>query len=282
MGKKLELTEEQLQRCYKLHEKRIPYTKIGEELGVDRRIIAKTIKAKDQENLFDKLGDARRDVAAGYFNEHIKNLELLSRYLLEITIPPQMKNIPLIPVGGLEVALLTKYKETIFAKKEVDYSLEGDITTETLLISKHMVEKEAQETLQAHKEHFPLCWQKIHQWEKLATQYNSAFNELEKICETIEIPKSFVRSAIFTIVKKMEIGNLNIERFTKMPSTVISSTRQATLKLAGHGLARRALLQLVQTKSGFDDIFKQIENILSLYQQHKTILATRCKYCPIP
>ncbi len=282
MGKKIELTTEQLQRCYELHAKRLPYSKIGKELHVDRRIIAKIIKAREQTERLSRLADARRDVAAAYFKEHINNLELLSHYLLELTIPPQLRNIPLLTSIDLEASLFTKFKDSAFARKGMDHSLEEGSLVEARFVDMRIAENEAREILQAHKEHFPFCWQKIPQWEKLATQYNSAFDELEKLSKTVQIPQSFIRSAVFTVVKTMQAEDLNPEQPMKMQLSAPKTSKQATINLLNHKLARQSLLLLIQSKSGFDDVFKQLESILSPYQQRSTILATHCKFCPVP
>lgn len=282
MVKKIELTAEQIQRCFELHAKRLPYSKIGEELHVDRRIVAKIIKAKDQSERLGRLADARRDVAAGYFKEHISNLELLSRYLLELTIPPQLRNIPLLTAVDLEVALFTKFKGISFSRKGMDHSLEEGSLEGAKLIDMRIAEKEARETIQAHKEHFPVCWQKIRQWEKLATQYNSAFDELEKLSKIIQISPSLIRSAVFTLVKAIQAEDVDPEQPMKTRLSIPETSKKAATKLLNHPLARRSLLLLLQSKSGFEDVFKQLETILSPYQQHSTILATHCKFCPVP
>jgi hypothetical protein len=280
LGKKIELTTEQLQRCYKLHAQGATYSKIGQEFHIDRRIIAKTIKVRDQVDRSKGLTDARRDISATYFNEHIKNLELVSRNVLELTIPPQLRHVPLLEAVDLERALFIKFKDLASAKKEKDHAIEEGSLEATRFIDIRMAENEARETIQAHKEHFPSCWQKIRQWEKLAVQYNSAFDELENLSKTIQIPSSSIRSALFTVVKKMEAKDFSSERPIQL--TISEPLKQFTLKLTNHRLARRPLLLLIETKSGFDVIFKRLETILSSYQQHRIVLASRCKFCPVP
>jgi hypothetical protein len=170
LGKKIELTTEQLQRCYKLHAQGATYSKIGQEFHIDRRIIAKTIKVRDQVDRSKGLTDARRDIAATYFNEHIKNLELVSRNVLELTIPPQLRHVPLLEAVDLERALFIKFKDLASAKKEKDHAIEEGSLEATRFIDIRMAENEARETIQAHKEHFPSCWQKIRHWQSSTIQ----------------------------------------------------------------------------------------------------------------
>ncbi len=288
MARRIQLTPEQLQRSLELRDRRWSFSAIGRELKIDRRIITKVVTEREQAQRWHELAGARRDVAAEYLRKHVRDLETLSRDLLELTIPPGLKSKNLSVETNVEDVLARKTEERLSGLAHIPvmgHTVEQDYPEETLLIDARLFRREARELIQAHQEHFPSAWERVSEWQKLGVQYNAALKkfteEFERGCENAKIPRDLRKPAEQELMKR-GFPDSDEDRFlVKQPGTVLTPAQAADQLMNDHTL-KTALKSLVQYRVSLRRLFEQLEDELTPSRRLRTILTGHCQYCPVP
>ncbi len=289
MAKRIELTPEQLQRSLELLDRRCSFSAIGRELKIDRRIIAKVVAEREQAQRWQELAGARRDVAAKYLDIHVADLENLSRDLLELTIPPDLKSKNTSVETHIEEVLARKTEEHLRGRVTripvMGHTVEQDYPEETLLVDARLFRRQARELIEAHQEHFPSVWLILTERQNLGVKYNAALKqfteEFERACENAKIPLDLRKPAEQELMKRPVPDSDEDQFFVKRSSTVLTPEQAADQLMNGH-ILKPALKSLVQYRGSLQRLFERLEDDLTPGRQHTTILTGHCRYCPVP
>ncbi|MBM3119600.1 MAG: hypothetical protein FJ006_08670 [Chloroflexi bacterium] len=297
MRKRIEVPLDKVKKCIELHSDGWNFTKIGKEVGLDRRIVAKIVRSRQEAERLEQVAAARRDIAASYFRKHIEDIEVARRYLLEIIAPPSMRiGIHCLTTNVAEELLSLLNKLFVARRRHNFFSVYRDfmIEDEIAMTEPHQRilytrtgEREAKETLEGLKEHLPPLWPKVKAWEQAAERYNARlgneFEELKELAGKLGIESSVKVSAIGAALKLILDEGYPSEEEEFSPAEY----RSNLVVGMGDRLRRIPLLQrclniLVSSWCELEQTFEEIENMISPSQLHKALITSHCQFCPVP
>jgi len=288
MARKTEVSAEKRAEILELHGRDLANLEIGKRVGIDRRKVKTIIKEAENTRDFEAVANARRDIAGILLRQHIANIEEVRQELLELTLPPNLRNKLDILVVNLASAMRTKLTDSKIA---LDLLLmEGRIVkvndlNATQVVKFRTARREIENAVDGLKEHIPELGPLINRWEQVANSYNIKLQEFlnkHKNEEFFEIKKDRIEPAILSAIKIASEKGISDE-----DSIVSSSPEQLKKMSSGEKLLlnreiRQELKALLPIIYDLKHIYVQVEELLSPAQLNKKLLISRCKHCPVP
>ena len=288
MAKRIEISPEQRKQCLELHEQHWPNTKIGKRVGLDRRVVKKVVLEAEEARRFQEMSNARRDVAGAYLKEHIQLLEDVSRCLLELTLPPILKS----KLGDLVTDVRTEMRVYLVNTKvkwrlitTMGHQIEEDYSDSSRTVVLRTIDREIESAIGGLEGHIPKLREWIRTWEKIAGSYNEKLQELlgkSGVASNLGIPEELIESGILSAVKIISEKGINekepIPRYSPAHKGSIDPGEQL-LQIAEIRQQMKGLLPLV---NDLNEMYRQLEDILSPSQLRRQLMISRCKDCPVP
>lgn len=277
MPKKIEISQEIIKRCIEMHSQLWGYSRIGRELGIDRRKVANIIRDhKKAENLRD-IGSVRRDVAGAYFKQHIEYLSQLSGQLLGLTLPPRLRE----DLNRLPEDIwfeLQKWAEKFFVPK--------DYFRSTPSLNDYIVRITAEIKVNSLKSHIPSLSRLIKEWELAAKGYNSKFQDvvpkLKKLSESQGIQSDLIEPGLLTTFKLLSEQVLTLkDELADHLLVDVKSSNDVAHRLSQSGEARQLLKSLLPHLVELERCFKKIASVLSPDRLPMELMLEECEICAI-
>ena len=278
MAKKIEISQEIIKRCVEMRSQFWGYSRIGRELGIDRRKAADIIHDHEKAKILRDIGSVRRDVAGAYFKQHIEYLSQLSGQLLGLTLPPRLRE----DLNQLPEDIwfeLQKWAEKFFVPK--------DYLRSTPSLNDYIVRITAEIRVNSLKSHIPALLPLIKEWKLEAKGYNSKFQdvvlELKNLLGKQEIQSDLIEPGLLTTFGLLSEQKLVLkDEYTDRPLTNVESPNDVAYRLSQNGEARRLLKSLNPHLVDLERCFKKIASVLSPDRLPMELMLKECEICAIP
>lgn len=294
MPRKIEVSSEQAQRWVELHRRGWSYTKIEREDRVPRRVVARVIRQHEEAQRLEEAAGARRDVAASYLREHFQMLEVGGRFLLQLLAPPPIRGTLAPEFPELEVALHGRLKEWLMGKMGYGVLLPASDKSIAEVgqpehqrqLDERAAEQQSRAILEGLKEHLPGLWPLVKRLTFSANEYRIDWERLQDECVTAGLSTSAADSAIETAVKLMGKQAQPKTARERAPSNVRDEEQTEILNTAQRLLQSKPIEQDLHDLAGklseWQKLFEQLEEMLGPHQLRRTLVTTRCQFCPVP
>ncbi len=287
MAKRIEVSPEQMRMCLELHERHMPYTKIEEKVGLDRRKVKVVILEAEKARRFEAVVNARRDVAGAFLQEHIEHIKFVSQELLELTLPPDFRSALDYLVTDLTSEMHTKlsnYKLRWSLIPVMGHTVEEDYPDTTKVVVSRSTSRDIEDSIQGLKEHLPSLAKLISRWESTAVSYNKLQEILRKHCEeeNLGIEKERIKSGILSVIKIASEKGISDEEPTEYYSPKQKENIELGRKLLQIRKIRQEMKALLPLLNDLKDMYTQLEDMLSPSQLNKRLIISHCKFCPVP
>jgi hypothetical protein len=288
MARKIEVSAEQRAKILELHGRDVANLEIGKRVGIDRRKVKAIILEAEAARDFEAVANARRDVAGALLREHIKNVGDVRQELLELTLPPTLRNKLDTLVINLAPAMHTKLTETKIASGLLlmeGHTVKVDNLNATQVVIFRTARREIKNAIEGLNQHVPELGPLFTRWEHSANSYNHKVQEFLNKHENdarLGITKEELRLAFLHALKIVSEKGISDEEFMMS----YSSTQKAKMPLGERLLQinqiRQELKALLPIINDLKKIYAQLEELLSPAQLNKKLLISHCKYCPVP
>lgn len=294
MPRKFEVSSEQAQRWVELHRQGWSYSKIGRKEGVPRRVVSRVIRQLEEAQRLEEAAGARRDVAAGYLREHFQRLEVGGRFLLQLLAPPTLKDTLAPEFSELEMALHGRLKEWLMGKMGYGVLLPASRKSVAEVgqpehqrqLDERVAEQQARAILEGLKEHLPGLWPLVKRLTSTANEYRMDWERLQVGGVTAGLSPSLADSAIERAVKLMGKQAQPRTAPERAPSNVRDEEQTEILNTAQRLLQSKPIKQqlhdLASKLGEWQKLFEQLEEMLGPHQLRRTLVTTRCRFCPVP
>jgi len=292
--KRFEVSPEQAQRWVELHRRGWNYSRIEREDRVPRRVVSRVIRQHEEAQRLQEAAGARRDVAAGYLREHFQMLEVGGGFLLQLVAPPSIRGTLAPQFPELEVALPGRLKDWLMGRRGYNVFLpDSDKSLAELGQPEHQqrlderaAEQQSQAILEGLKEHLPGLWPFVKRLTFTANEYRLDWKRLRDKCVTPGSSPSSADAAIETAVKLIrkeaqpKTGVKGVPRNVReREPTEIANTAQRLLQIAP---IQQQLEELARELSEWQKLFEQLDEMLGTHRLRRTLVTTRCQFCPVP
>lgn len=291
MGRKTEVSIEKAQRCLELRRQGWPYAKVGREVNLDRRVVARVVEEQEKAKRLQEVASARREVAGAYLREHIQSIEAACHHLLELALPPYLRSELAYATTNVEGELLSWLKEQFFLSKGyipvMGHTIQQDYPEGRRLVDACVADREAKETIQALREHLPSVWPLVDEWERLAGRYNAelrkSLTELERLGSGIGISPKFVKQGMQEAIKLIhKSGLFNDEEPLAQHFGEVKKPVEAAGRILQSPAARQEMKRLAPYLNELGHIFNRLQEMLSPSHLRKSLIAGHCNFCPVP
>lgn len=278
MPKKIEISQEIIKSCIEMHSQLWGYSRIGRELGIDRRKVADIIRNHEKAKILRDIGSARRDVAGAYFKQHIEKLGRMGKQLLGLTLPPRLRD-DLTPVPEDVWFELQKWAEYFF--------IDEGYLQNTPSLNDYIVRVTAEIRVNSLKSHIPSLLPLIKEWELKAKGYNSTFQdgvpELKKLSESLGIRSDLIEPGLLTTFGLLSEQVLILkDELADRPLVDVKSSNDVAHRLSQSGEAIRQLKSLLPHLVELERCFKKIASVLSPDRLPMELMLEECEICAIP
>jgi len=294
MPRKIEISLEQAQRWVELHRQGWSYSKIGRKEGVPRRVVSRVIRQLEEAQRLEETAGARRDVAAGYLREHFQTLEVGGRFLLQLIAPPPVRGTLAPEFPEVEGALLARLKDWIRGK--MGYGIRLPDSEKSIAevgqpehqrqLDARAAEQQSRAILEGLKEHLLGLWPLVKRLTSTANEYRMDWERLQDDCVTVGLSPSAADAAIETAVKLMGKQAQPKTAPERAPSNARDEEQTEILNTAQRLLQRKPAVQdlhdLASKLGEWQKLFEQLEEMLGPHQLRRTLVTTRCQFCPVP
>jgi|GEM_PF-2576119 len=294
MPRKIEVSPEQAQHWVDLHRQGWSYSKIEREIRMPRRVVARVIRQLEEAQRLEEAAGARRDVAAGYLREHFQTLEVGGRFLLQLIAPPPVRGTLAPEFPEVEGALLARLKEWLMGKMGYGVLLPASDKSIAEVgqpehqrqLDERAAEQQSKAILEGLKEHLPGLWPLVKRLTFTANEYRLDWERLQDECFTVGLSASAADAAIETAVKLMGKQAQPKTASERAPSNVKDEEQTEILNTAQRLLQRKPIEQQLKELAGklgeWQKLFEQLEEMLGPHQLRRTLVTTRCQFCPVP
>lgn len=253
------------------------FSKIGRDLGIDRRAVAKAVQQfKDRQS-----GRAviRPGVLAQLFREHLDDMKRIARVLLELTASPSLTDSLLPSKPDIKKALAERLPLEFFSplyRKDAELDLTGRVAL-------RLAQRRGEAAIEGLKEHMPTLEDKIKEWQQSAMGYEKSWDQLEQQAISIGIPSDLIEPSIKLALERVPaLGEEeSLPRFREQ-GVVINGPEHFANILLQRPAARRPLQVFWQNLNELEAVCNGLEEMLSPPQLEKSLVIGHCQYCPVP
>lgn len=277
-----EISEELETSIIERHEKGESFSKIGRDVGLDRRAVAKVIRRFEERKFSPAI--IRRDEIAQLFHTHLDNMKSAALALLELTASPKLRG-SLFPS---EPDIMSAVASRLASEFRTQYVRLPDLTEaeETQLELRERVQlrlatRRAEAAITSLQEHIPGLRDKIGKWQEMAAKYRENWECLKEEAIGKDIPGELFEPAVKLALETIgvEVENLPYSGEQEAPTDRLESYKTILLQ----GLTtRQAVVALSENLTELNIIWKKLEEMVSSPQLDKALLNGHCRYCPVP
>lgn len=279
-----EVPEEKRALIIERYKREDGFSKIGRDLGIDRRIVARIVR-EDEERQSGQVA-VRRTELARVFHEHQDAMKEVSRTILELAASPPIRG-NLLPVEPkIEPVLIRRLEDE---PRQVYARLPGMSEAEEAQIElKEAVEqrlalRRQKAAIQGLKEHIPVLENGIRKWEEAATEYKEAWDQLKQRAISDGVPPEQTELSVRRALQQMPEPDREdwLPSFREPAITNDKVGEFANILL--HKPANRRLLKMFfQKLNQLDAAYENLEETLGTPQLDNALVRGHCQYCPVP
>lgn len=265
------------------------FSKIGRDLGIDRRVVAKIFR-EDEER---QSGQAviRPGALTELFHEHREGMETVATALLQLTASPLLRgsllprepNIkqalyPLNPKLPALAKFLKTWPLTVMGKEEAEKTdLELWQAVEWRLARRRL-----NAAFEGLLEHISGLKEQIAKWEEVAAGYNEIWKQLEKQATSNGVPPDLVEASVKRAVEGLATftgEEILLRPKRTKPAAGVDQFADILLQRPDS----RRLLQVFSQKLGeINAVYQELEEMLGPPQLDNALVVGHCRYCPVP
>jgi hypothetical protein len=279
-----EVPEEKRALIIERHKRGDSFSKIGRDLGVDRRIVAR-IAREDEEQQAGQVA-VRRTELARVFHEHQDALKEVARTILELTASPLLRG-NLLPVE-------TKIEPMLIRRPEDEpRQFYGHLPNMSEAEESQIELKEAvarrlsslrwKAAIQGLKEHIPVLEVDIRKWEEAASEYRDSWDQLKQRAISEGVPSEQIEQSARRALQQMpETDREDWLPSFREPAATNDKIEGFTRVLLQKPSNRRLLKMFSQRLNELDTAYEKLEETLGTPQLDNALVRGHCQYCPVP
>lgn len=261
------------------------FSRIAQDEEVDRRIVAKIVRRFERREALREAVGARRDVAADFLREHFEEMTLVATTVLGLLAPPSVtEEFAPAPYEDIEASILARLEVVMYL--EIKQHSLATYDTERP-ISRNLKQRAAalrsRAMLEGLKEHLPNLWPAVERTNSTLGLYRSLWNGAEEELLGSGFPPETARLAMEKTIEAVRGQSQTrpgeeVARGPAGPGVPLDRDVQQAIEVVGKG----KFFDLSQLLDGMDKEFRELERILSPPLLQKALVASRCRYCPVP
>ncbi|MDP2952111.1 MAG: helix-turn-helix domain-containing protein, partial [Chloroflexota bacterium] len=117
--RRTDVSEETARTWTELSRQGWPYARIGREVGVDRRTVARIVKQRWGKHVGEAAAQARGEVASRMLQEHFGDMETVAATVLRAIVPPSLRESLFIEVADVEALLQERLVDWLLRMKHM-------------------------------------------------------------------------------------------------------------------------------------------------------------------
>lgn len=265
------------------------FSKIGRDLGIDRRVVAKF--SREDEKRRKEQAVIRPGVLTELFHEHREAMETVATALLQLTASPLLRGSLLPGEPDIKQALyplnpklpaLARFLKTwplpVMGKGEAK---EADLEL-WRAVEQRLARSRLNAAFEGLLEHISGLWEQIAKWKEIAGSYKEAWEQLEKQAISNGVPPDLVEASVKRAIEELatfaEEERILRPKRTKPAAGV---DRFADILLLRPD-SRRLLQVFSQKLDELNAAYEGLEEMLSPPGLDHALVAGYCKHCPVP
>ena len=266
------------------------FSKIGRDLGIDRRAVAKAVQQfKDRQS---GRAAIRPGVLAQLFRGHLDDMEKAATVFLELTASPSLRGSLLPNEPNIKARLAARVpvefarrggEPTIYPRPPHMTPAEKAEFELRQRVHLRLAQRKWEAAIEGLKEHIPFLQGKIEEWGEAAVSYKESWGQLKEQAVSVGMPPDLVEPSVELALK--EISALDEEeslpRF-RGERTATNDPGYFANILLQRPATRRSLQIFWQNRKQLNIICGELEEMLSPPQLEKALVTAHCRYCPVP
>lgn len=260
------------------------FSKIGEELGIDRRVVAKAVRQFND----TRAGRAniRSDALAEVWREHLNDMETAAVVFVRLTASPSLRGSLLPADRDIESALPGELTEELSGEKAILWGMEeteeGRKTDLENRVERRLAERRARAAFDGLKEHIPALEDKIKEWQQSAATYKETWDQLRGQAIGIGISDEQIEPSVKLALKRLPAwGEEEDLSYLKGVAATTNDPEHFANILLQRPATKRPMQLFWQSHNDLEAVCRQLEEMLSRPQLKKALVTSRCQYCPV-
>lgn len=279
-----EVSEEKRALIIERHKREDGFSKIGRDLGIDRRIVARIVR-EDEERQTGQVA-VRRTELARVFHEHQDAMKEVARTILELAASPLVRG-SLLPVETkIESALAHRPEEEsrqLYARLPGMSEAEESQIELKEAVARRLALRRWKAAIQGLKEHIPVLENVIRKWEEAAAEYKEAWDQLKQRVTSDGVSPEQIEPSVNRALQQMpETDREDWLPTFRQPAATNDRAGEFANILLQKPANRRLLKMFSQKLNKLDTAYEKLEETLGTPQLDNALVKGHCEYCPVP
>lgn len=277
-----EISEELEASIIERHERGESFSKIGREVGLDRRVVAKVIR-RFEERKFNPV-IIRRNEIAQLFHTHLDNMKSAAFALLELIASPKLRGslLPSEPdiMPALTSRLALEFRTQYIRLPNMTEAEEAELELRER-IQLRLATRRAEAAITSLQEHILGLRDEIGKWQEMAVKYKENWECLKKQAMGNDVPAELIEPSVKLALQATGVEEENLPYLGKQeaPTDRLESYKTILLQRPA---TRLPLEAFSENLTRLNAIWKKLEEMVSSPQLEKALLNGHCRYCPVP
>lgn len=280
-----EIPEEKAALMFERRQRGESFSKIGRELGMERRAVAKIVGQFEEKQ--SGRSAIRRDALAQVFRDHLDDMKKAVNIILEVTASPSLRGSLLPPEAKVEAILVDRLSARLgpswrISQSEISPEAEWQAELKEA-VERRLSQRRARAALWGIKEHVANLETMIYAWEEAAAGYEKGWKQLWQAIGK-NVPEDLIEKGVKLALQR--VASLSDEdslpRFTGGKRDVSDGPEHFCNIMLQEPGSKRALQIFRQNLTQLERAYERLEDLLSPPQLDQALVAGRCKYCPVP
>ena len=279
-----EVSEEKRALIIERHKREDGFSKIGRDLGIDRRIVARIVR-EDEERQSGQVA-VRRTELARVFHEHQDAMREVGRTILELAASPLLRGNLLPMETEIEPALIHRPEDEsrqLYARLPGMSEAEESQIQLKEAVERRLTSRRRKAAIQGLKEHIPALEVGIRKWEEAAAEYKEAWDQLRQRAISEGIPSEQIELSVRRALQQIpETDREDWLPSFREPVATNDKIEEFTRVLLQKPANRRLLKMFSQRLKELDAAYEKLEETLGTPQLDNALVRGHCQYCPVP
>lgn len=263
------------------------FSKIGKELGIDRRVVGKAVSHFNKKR--SGRATIRSDALIEVWREHLDDMEKAAVVIIELTASPSLRE-SLLPTEP-------DIQSRLMARRPIEFAERGGKTTVILApmdttlepesefknrVEWRLAQRRYEAAIEGLKEHIPALEDKLKVWQQSAATYKKSWNQLRQKAIGIGIPDDQIEPSVKLALKQPPAwGEEEDLSYLRRAATITNGLENFATILLQRPATKRPMQVFWQSRNALEAICEELEVMLSPPQLKKDLVTRRCQYCPV-
>lgn len=258
------------------------FSKIGEELSIDRRVVAKAVRHFNDKR--SGRATIRSDALIEVWREHLDDMKKAAVVIVELTASPSLRDSLLPSEPDVESRLMAQ-RPTEFVPQYNVATMGKSLPTESEFKSRvelRLAQRRYEAAIRGLKEHIPVLEDKVKEWQQSAMTYKESWDQLRQKAISIDIPDDQIEPSVKLALKRPPAwGEEEDLSYLRRAATITNGPDNLATILLRRPATKRPMQVFWQARNALEAICKELEVMLSPPQLMKDLVTNRCQYCPV-